>query len=386
MMWDAPFLNPGWGVRIVSGTSAEVFARAFTELGVTQARIGLNWEAVEPVKGQPYRWSTDKNVDRSEAAGLKMLGVIARGPAWAAGENWPGEDLPSYLDVCEAVATRYRGRVQAYEIWNEPHLHGFTPDQYRAMLVGAYPRIKAGDPDAAVVGFALNGTPSEPLQADKTAWFRTLIADPKVRASMDALSWHVYSGKQPPEFGDQRGSIDVRMQSSLAMLAEYGWTKPTVVSEGGYTTDEGPGWAVSEADQTRFNVRLAIICMSYVPTYFHFEYTAKGSGGFGLLRKDDTQGSAAIAFQTMARILNCRTFGVYPVPNPKVRIYRFERSGMLPGFVLWTATGSAGHRLDGLTQNVRVTSMMGQSSLVGTTLGSLKVNVTQDPTYVEQLA
>lgn len=48
------------------------------------------------------------------------------------------------------VAARYKGRVKAYEIWNEPtYTMGNTV--YANLLKAAYPPIKAADPAATVI-------------------------------------------------------------------------------------------------------------------------------------------------------------------------------------------------------------------------------------------
>ncbi|MBN2312195.1 MAG: hypothetical protein JXR94_24665, partial [Candidatus Hydrogenedentes bacterium] len=84
----------------------------------------LSWNHVEPEPGK-WVWA-DEQVDAAHAAGLEILGVLGRVPDWVDGEKagsgaWriPG-DLEAWGRYVEAVTGHCRGRVDVWEIWNEP--------------------------------------------------------------------------------------------------------------------------------------------------------------------------------------------------------------------------------------------------------------------------
>jgi hypothetical protein len=52
------------------------------------------------------------------------------------------------------VAARFKERVRAYEIWNEP-TYTMGDEVYSSLLKAAYPQIKAADPLASVVAMAV---------------------------------------------------------------------------------------------------------------------------------------------------------------------------------------------------------------------------------------
>ena len=61
----------------------------------------------------------------------------------------------AYADFMRRLAAHFRGRVGAYEIWNEPDEGIFwegeaTPDAYAALLKPAYSAVKSADPAAKV--------------------------------------------------------------------------------------------------------------------------------------------------------------------------------------------------------------------------------------------
>lgn len=143
------------------------------KLGIRLSRSdAFHWYIVEPEKGQyDWRWS-DEIVERNRKAGIEMLGILGSPPAWAAdptvipthkNANMSSRRKPLNVEEWEnyvrAVATRYRGKVAAWEIWNEVDWHppapaaGFsgTTAEYLELLKAAYRAIRAADPDAKVL-------------------------------------------------------------------------------------------------------------------------------------------------------------------------------------------------------------------------------------------
>jgi hypothetical protein len=76
----------------------------------------------------------------------------------------PPDDLTDYGDFVEAVASRYRGRIPAYQIWNEPNIYpewgeyAISAEEYTLLLKEGYTRVKAANPEAIVVMGALAAT------------------------------------------------------------------------------------------------------------------------------------------------------------------------------------------------------------------------------------
>lgn len=87
----------------------------------------------------------------------------------------------------ETTAKRYKGRIPAYEIINEPcfTLH---PDYYVPILKTAYKAIRNADPDAQVVGYCL----STDFQSDHGPWIRGCNALGGLD-HCDAVSFHPYA-------------------------------------------------------------------------------------------------------------------------------------------------------------------------------------------------
>jgi hypothetical protein len=101
---------------------------------------------------------------------------ITTAPMWARpggsdpSVNGPPASPETYARFVGAIAARYKGKVAAYEVWNEQNLArewgGLgrqSPAEYVALLQVAYRTIKAADPNALVLTGALTPASSVDL-------------------------------------------------------------------------------------------------------------------------------------------------------------------------------------------------------------------------------
>jgi hypothetical protein len=155
--------------------------RMIAEAGLKWIRQEFPWQDIEihgkgdfeDRRHEPYQsaWNKyDQIVDLAEKYDLNVMARLSTPPAWSraltdtVGTFAPPDNLKDYGDFVEAVATRYRGRIAAYQIWNEPNIYpewGVYPinaEEYAALLKEGYSRVKAADPNAIVVMGALATT------------------------------------------------------------------------------------------------------------------------------------------------------------------------------------------------------------------------------------
>ncbi len=159
---DAPIPDTLFGMHPGGTQSA-----ALPKLGSLRLwDTGTSWGELEPQQGA-YNWAPlDAQLDRADTAGISdVLMVLAGTPAWAAAYPsardyfYPGFASPprsiNYWDsFVREVATRYRGRIHNYQVWNEFNLRNFwsgTPAYMAALTDRAYKIIKEVDPTAIVV-------------------------------------------------------------------------------------------------------------------------------------------------------------------------------------------------------------------------------------------
>jgi hypothetical protein len=141
-------------------------------------------------------------VDQVEEFGLKLLVRVDHEPEWA---GPPPQNLNHFTDFLTAVATRYKGRIQAYQIWNEPNLArewGNKPPnaaEYTQMLKAGYQTIKAIDPNAIIVSAGMAPTTELSERAVPDTRFVQGMYNNGARPYFDMLGAHGAGYKAPPE-------------------------------------------------------------------------------------------------------------------------------------------------------------------------------------------
>jgi hypothetical protein len=205
------------------------------QVGAKIVRLPISWHLMEGAgKGQTPQWFwdiLDKDITAAERAGLKVIVEMAYSPCWASSApnkrcsdpnyndyiTYPPTNPSDYGDALARLVQRYKGRVYAWEVWNEPNLvPNWKPLQprsatqndlynsfvelegarrYAAMAKATYPKVKAADPNATVLVGAIAGGDVDYLNAMYAAG---------VKGSFDALSMHPYAAPYPVASNDPR--------------------------------------------------------------------------------------------------------------------------------------------------------------------------------------
>lgn len=128
---------------------------------------GLSWRDIQPSPGPDgFVWGRlDAAVTTARRNGATVDYVLGQTPRWAAlrpnqggallgpGAASPVADLASWRAYVRAVATRYKGRITTYEVWNEADITIFYQGSKKHMIDLAriaYRTIKSIDPRAVV--------------------------------------------------------------------------------------------------------------------------------------------------------------------------------------------------------------------------------------------
>jgi Glycosyl hydrolases family 39 len=117
----------------------------------------VRWPDLEPNKGQWQFERLDHYVSMAQEHGTSLLLPLGMTPLWAAPRpqiSAEPKNMDDWRTFVKTVVSRYKGRIQAYEIWNEPNLTDFwtgTTDQMLALTKEASEIIHSLDPQAIVV-------------------------------------------------------------------------------------------------------------------------------------------------------------------------------------------------------------------------------------------
>lgn len=195
-------------------------------LSMHWTKVRVSWSSIEASAGNLDFARLDDIVDALQLAGLRVLLTVADAPGWArssAIENGPPDDFRNFDAFVGALATRYAGRVQAYEIWDEPNLrrewnnplHPLGAESYAELLRGAYIAIHAVDPGATVVSAGLAPTGfNDQVNAVDDRQFLARLYQLDLANISDAIGAHPFGFANPPEF--------VCCDSAEGVLTHYG--------------------------------------------------------------------------------------------------------------------------------------------------------------------
>ena len=201
----------GYGIQAEARFEPQRVADAIKDLGFTWFKQQVPWEDIEPNPGE-YHWGwVDNIVNVMHANGIKVLLSVPKAPCWARDpaygcrDEGPPKDPQTYANFMGQMAARYKGKVQAYEIWNEQNMNyewGYEPfdaGRYVRLLKAAYQAIKAQDPNAIVVSGALTPTGAPPPAAVDDFIYLEQMLQAGLANWCDAIGVHPSGYNVPPD-------------------------------------------------------------------------------------------------------------------------------------------------------------------------------------------
>jgi hypothetical protein len=201
------------------GTAANV--GLIKGMGFTWVKFQMAWKDVEPSAGAMSWGMWDDVIGAYAANGIKVMLSIPKAPDWARpGDDdrsveGPPQDPATYANFVGQVAARYKGKVQAIEVWNEQNLYyeaggqgRINPAAYTELLKQSYNAIKAVNPDMIVITGALTPTGAPPPVAmDDVEYLRQMYAN-GAKGFFDAVGAHPSGFANPPDALYQGGDFD----------------------------------------------------------------------------------------------------------------------------------------------------------------------------------
>lgn len=206
----------GYGIQADPNGDVELNIASIQELGFEWVKFQMPWKTVEATQGN-YDWAAwDQVIDAYKAKNIKVMLSIVKAPDWARPADddkmveGPSADPAKYAEFVALVAERYRGKVQAIEIWDEQNLWYKTGGKgwmnaanYVQLLQQAYPAIKAVNPEMLVISGGLTPAQNEAdLAIDDVEYLKQMYAS-GVKDYFDALGAHP-AGYNCPALADWR--------------------------------------------------------------------------------------------------------------------------------------------------------------------------------------
>lgn len=205
------FSRAYFGMQAAIGRNGNDESAYWPELGAGAVRLwdnGVAWRQLEPSRGR-YEWEKlDQLVTAAMRRGLDILMCLGQAPPWATGgiskstygENYnaiPPSNPEDWVRYVGRVAERYRGRISAYEVWNEPNLPGFYAGDiaYLVQLVRtARTEIKRIDPSARIVSPSVTTTGGD---RDGPRYLKKMVHEGLMKY-VDVVGVHLYVDPKEP--------------------------------------------------------------------------------------------------------------------------------------------------------------------------------------------
>jgi outer membrane protein assembly factor BamB len=256
------------------GTDADRVLTLTNIAGAGWIRQQIHWRDLEGQRGE-YIWRPlDEMVSAARARDFNIMLSVVRSPAWAteSGHSGMPDDTAAFAAFMHEVATRYRGRVSAYEIWNEPNLAHESggvpgdPADYLATLQAAYPLIKQADPCALVLAAPMAATndPDPTVGTEDIPFYETLytLQDGAFLHVADVIAVHPGAGPYPPtarwpaERPEQSHYYFRHIERVHELMLRHNDQRQVWITEVGWTVTEAEGapTPVSEQQQADYLV------------------------------------------------------------------------------------------------------------------------------------
>lgn len=253
--------------------------------GFGWARQQVRWQDLHDRSGAIYWGELDNIVADAAGQNVKLLISVVRAPSWATADGQNGmpsrEHFADFSYFMGEMAKRYKGRVGAYEIWNEQNLAHENSGRvanasfYMDMLVGASQAIKANDPAALIVSGAPSATETNnpSIAISDITFLRQMFQDPRFKANVDIVGAHPGGASNPPDtmwpdnpgpgpyFVNSREFYFRRVEDVRALMIQNGLSDMKVwVTEFGWATrNNTPGYEfgnqISADTQAKYLVR-----------------------------------------------------------------------------------------------------------------------------------
>lgn len=233
-----------WGYD--ANTWDPILFTKMAEGGCTSARMGVNWDQIEPVKGQRDWSSVDRWVKYCLDRNIEPVLLINSTPEWALPADYDpnivsyvarypaGEDhVDDFNKWIYDLVRRYRGQARYYEFWNEANGYGWytalqsppsysRADLYVPWMRRAYVALKQADPTSQ-----MSTTGIDDSGGGNAAYYLQQIYKYGGKGYFDAVADHPYPNGgefQPWKLDNIRSALDSKGDTQVKVwITEFGY-------------------------------------------------------------------------------------------------------------------------------------------------------------------
>lgn len=285
-----------YGIEVFfEGQDAQALISQVNQLDMEWVKVRVDWRLHEPEQGEFEFEPLDQIVTALDATDVNVMFTVTNSPNWARtsqDENGPPDDLNNYFNFVEELATRYEGRVDAYQIWDEPNLRRnwncerrMCDTDYLFMLGETFALIRTLDDDAQIISAGLAPTRfNDRINAvDDRLYLETLLSR-GLDTVVDGIGVHPGGEANPPdaECCDQPPGVDTHYENdsfyfgdNLAgyrdLVVRYGAAEiPLWVTKFGWGTGEDIANPPANPNQPHYSINYTSLSEQaiYIPRAF----------------------------------------------------------------------------------------------------------------------
>ena len=294
------------GIVHAGGTRTQKEYDYLNYLGVSWTLHTFHWNSIEPEHGEWDFLLYDDLVDKIGAAGIKIVGILAY-------DNWrihkdkdlhkyiPAQYVPDFLQYVKKTTEHFKGRVDAWCIWNEPNFISWngTDEEFIELARQTADAVREVDSEVILLGGAFNrgffGLPEK---------FIRKLFESGAMEKVDAVAFHPY------ELNPVRSAL--LFQQFKKIVDDYGFADKIWVTEAGHPTGGLYPTKVQEKNFPEYVIKTCVLlayCGSKKILWYQLFDSIKRSSSsedfFGLVRsRRDYTSKGAEAFRLCSKYLS----------------------------------------------------------------------------------
>jgi hypothetical protein len=328
-----------------------------------------SWIKLQPQKDDWHFERLDQDVDLAQQHHADLMLSLGTTPTWASarpeehsccGPGYPmgsaaePRDLNDWRNYVRTVATRYKGKVHVYELWNEANMDKSFSGIVPALVTisrAAYEVLKQVDPSIIVV------SPPFSSCCDYSGYLKKYFGAGGGRYS-DAIGYHAYTGHKPPEV----------MVGQLAVVKDVmhnaGVTQPLWDTEAGWIIgSERDPHSVDENLGGAYLVRAFLLnWASGVERFYWYNWDADL---FGMTRGQSQRKEPVIAaYRQAAKWLVGATVSACAVESAGTWVCQLSRGPSYTARIVWHPDGNTQFPVPAAWGASQMTTLKGEVSRI----------------------
>lgn len=346
-----PSSNP-FMIGIMTHTPTDEGVRLIKKGGIAWVRDEMYWSDIEKTKGKlALTKENERYINQLFKAGIQPLLVLDYSNEFYDHGTYPSSSqaIQAFVNYCTFIARCFKGKIHAYEIWNEWNggcgmrkEDGYgEPEGYVALLKQVYPALKKIDPSLVILagGMADSGSNWSNPWLEKACKLGMLDY-------CDGLSIHPYCFSEGHEQGIPEKRFIERCKSIFKILKSYKLNMPVYITEIGWPThDHKNGSSTIESANYLARTYLLSATIPQIKGVWWYDWKDDGldpkeqEHNFGIVYNNLTPKPAYFFLQDVSAFLKEYRFEERTsVGNDSVYILRFRNAKNQPAWAAWSIT------------------------------------------------